>query len=183
MHYLPNLRKIISARAKKAKPKRTRPQQPLDFYAEHSRASASSMAPEPPHRPDGGAEPPLPPLGELVANALYVELPDALSHWASEFPWRKACCCCSAAVLVAAVCVTALLVARYLDVEPPHCDEDCMRYIKEFRATMDWSVGPCDDFYRFVCGHAQNRSSVRQELNVNFMRAMLDYARRVRADT
>ncbi|XP_075559842.1 neprilysin-1-like [Dermacentor variabilis] len=178
MHYLPNLRKIITKRQKQ-KPGRVKLHQPLDFQAERSKASSTTPAvpeAEPPHLVDtvrGKLKRRL--VRERVAAA--VPVPEKLRHFAAGLPWRRAMCCGVAVLVIVGVCVVALFVARNFEVQQPTCDEDCMRYAKLLNETMDWSVGPCQDFYRFVCGRFKNKSSVRQHITRHFIDTVAQSAR------
>nr|XP_054920265.1 uncharacterized protein LOC126518160 [Dermacentor andersoni] len=174
MHYLPRLRKIVT-RKKKQKPQLARPSQPLDFYTERTRASiASSAAPIEPTRPfEHGLRPKL--IRERVAAAVVV--PEELRHWAEDFPWRRVMHAAIASAVIVGVCAAALIVARKAEVKLPICDEDCMLYTKLLNETMDWSVDPCQDFYRFVCGRLNNKSSVRDRIGRRFIQAVADIAR------
>ncbi|XP_075559840.1 neprilysin-1-like [Dermacentor variabilis] len=107
MHYLPNLRKIITKRPKQ-KPVRVKLPQPLDFHSERSKASIITGA-EPTH------------LVDTVRGTLR-----------------------------------------------PHL---------LLNETMDWSVGPCQDFYRFVCGRFKNKSSVRHDITSRFVDTVVEFAR------
>ncbi|KAH6942859.1 hypothetical protein HPB50_011346 [Hyalomma asiaticum] len=175
-HYLPNLRKIIT-RKRKEKPLRVKPTEPLDFHREKSKASS---VPQPPERPNPQA-----PLGnrsrpQLISQrmAAAVPVPEELRHWAQGFSWRRAMCVFVPVAVILAVCGIALVVALYMRVEQPICDEDCMRYTKLLAETMDWSVDPCKDFYLFVCGRSTNETSVRRRLNDGFIATIIDIARR-----
>ncbi|KAH7970860.1 hypothetical protein HPB49_016230 [Dermacentor silvarum] len=176
MHYLPRLRKFVTKK-KKQKPQRVRPSQPLDFHTERSKSSTSSGAmPKEMHsRPIGQR------LGHQLIRervAAAVPLSKELRHWAEGFPWRRAMHTAIAAAVIVGVCVAALIMAQTPEVEKPICDEDCMLYTKLFNQTMDWSVDPCKDFYRFVCGRLKNKSSVRRHINYHFVQAVAHIARR-----
>ncbi|XP_049514208.1 neprilysin-1-like [Dermacentor silvarum] len=177
MHYLPGLRKVITKK-KKQKPQRLRLSQPLDFYTERSKSSTTSGAvpTETSSRPIGQRlRPQL--IRERVAAA--VAVPEELRHWAEDFPWRRAMHAAIAAAVIVGVCVAALIMAQTPEVEQPTCDEDCMLYTKLFNETMDWSVDPCQDFYRFVCGRVKNKLSVRHQISYHFVQAVADLARQV----
>ncbi|XP_075527336.1 neprilysin-1-like [Dermacentor variabilis] len=174
MHYLPRLRKIVTKK-KKQKPQRARLSQPLDFYTERSRTSvAPGAAPIEPSRPsDHGLRPQM--IRERVAAAVVV--PEELRHWADDFPWRRAMYAAIASAVIVGVCAAALIMARKAEVEPHICDDDCMLYTKLLNETMDWSVDPCQDFYRFVCGRLKNKSPVRDRVSDRFVQAVADIAR------
>ncbi|KAH7970779.1 hypothetical protein HPB49_015515 [Dermacentor silvarum] len=176
MHYLPRLRKFVTKK-KKPKPQRVRPTQPLDFYTERTKTSSSSGA--------GPKETSSQPIGQrlrpqlirkrVAATAL---VPQGLRHWAEEFPWRGTMHAAIAVAIIVGVCVAALIMAQRPEVTQPICDEDCMLYTKLFKETMDWSVDPCQDFYRFVCGRLKNKSSVRRHINNHFVETVAHIARR-----
>ncbi|KAH7970710.1 hypothetical protein HPB49_014561 [Dermacentor silvarum] len=176
MHYLPRLRKFATKKNKQ-KPQRARPSQPLDFHTERSKsATASGAVPQDmPSRPVGQRlRHQL--IGERVAAA--VPLTKELRHWAEGFPWRRTMHAAIAVAVIVGVCVAALMMAHTSEAAQPICDDDCMVYTKLFNQTMDWSVDPCQDFYRFVCGRLKNKSSVRRQINDNFFQAVADIAKR-----
>ncbi|XP_075529262.1 endothelin-converting enzyme 2-like isoform X1 [Dermacentor variabilis] len=175
MHYLPRLRRLAT-RKKKPKPQLARRSQSLDFHTERTRSSTASCAApiEMPSRPiDHGLRPPG--IRERVATAVLV--PEELRHCAENFPWRRAMHVAIASAVIVGMCVAALIVAWKAGVEPPICDEGCMLYTKLLNETMDWSVDPCQDFYRFVCGRLKNKSSVRRSISDRFIQAVADIAR------
>ncbi|KAL1482717.1 hypothetical protein MTO96_033608 [Rhipicephalus appendiculatus] len=179
MHYLPpQLRKF--ARQKKRRPSRIKLNQPLDFLAEKSRASTSSSTVHGeehavPQAPFGNRlRPRL--LGQRLAAAVPVH--EGLRQWTLGLQRRRALYAGVVAVaVIVLICGTALIVAWYPDVEKPACDEACMEYTTRFRESMDWSVAPCHDFYRFVCGRAANGTSVRRRLNDRFVASVMNHAR------
>ncbi|KAH7970232.1 hypothetical protein HPB49_001377 [Dermacentor silvarum] len=157
---------------------RLRLSQPLDFCTERSKTSTASAAvpTEMSSRPIG--QRPRPQLiRERVAAA--VAVPEELRHWAEDLPWRRAMHAAIAAAVIVGVCVAALIMAQTPEVEQPICDEDCMLYTKLLNETMDWSVDPCQDFYRFVCGRFKNKLSVRHQISYRFVQAIADLARQV----
>ncbi|KAH7946673.1 hypothetical protein HPB52_003197 [Rhipicephalus sanguineus] len=181
-HYLPNLRKIITKKKKKAKPARTWLSEPLDFHTERSRASTVSAgaahASEPPN--------PLVPFGnplrpQLIRQrvAAAVPVPEELQHWAHAIPWRGVIYVAVAVALVVGVCGGALIVASNTGARKPVCDKACMEYTTLLGKTMNWSVAPCQDFHGFVCGKMKdNETSVRHLMNRRFLTAVLEAARR-----
>ncbi|KAH7943854.1 hypothetical protein HPB52_011997 [Rhipicephalus sanguineus] len=90
MHYLPELRKIVT-RQKKRRPSRIKPNQPLDFHTERSRASTTSSTVHgeehtiPPARFGNRLRPRL--LGQRVAAAVPVH--EGLRQWAVGFPRHR----------------------------------------------------------------------------------------------
>ncbi|XP_037572049.2 neprilysin-1 [Dermacentor silvarum] len=177
MHYLPNLRKIITKR-KKQKPGRVKLHEPLDFQVESSKASTtSSVAPaaELPRQVDTVSGRLRPRLTRAAAAAV---VPEELRNFAEGFPWRRAMYGGVALLVIVGVCGVALFVAWNFPVEQPTCGEDCMQYAKLLNESMDWSVGPCQDFHRFVCGRWKNTTSVRRSITDRFIDAVVDISRR-----
>ncbi|KAL3225548.1 hypothetical protein MRX96_049200 [Rhipicephalus microplus] len=180
MHYLPNLRKIIT-RKKKEKPSRVKLHQPLDFHAHASKASSTSTATSAAPQPNQQT-----PLGNRLRPQLIrqrmvaaVPVPEELRHWAQDFPWRRTMYTLVALALVASICGAVLLVAWNTGAEKPICDEACSEYTMMLGETMDWSVHPCHDFHRFVCGRmAKNATAIRHILNRRFIDAVISSARR-----
>ncbi|KAL3260369.1 hypothetical protein MRX96_046303 [Rhipicephalus microplus] len=181
-HYLPNLRKIITKKTKKAKPARTKLSEPLDFHAERSRVTTVSSgvvhASEPPN--------PLVPIGNPLRPTLIrqrvaaaVPVPKNLQHWVYTVPWRRVIYVAVAVFVVVSICVAGMFVALNTGSKKPVCDEACMQYTTQLLGeSMDWSVAPCEDFHGFVCGKTKdNETSVRHLTNRHFVFAVLDIAR------
>ncbi|KAL1482711.1 hypothetical protein MTO96_033602 [Rhipicephalus appendiculatus] len=159
-HYLPNLRKILTTK-KKEKPGRVKLHRPLDFHSHSSKASGTTTAAptaEPPN-PQAPLGNPLRPqlIRQRIAGA--VPMGQGLRSWVQDFPWRRAMCVAFAAALILGACGLALFLAWSGEVKQPICDEACTEYTTLLGKTMDWSVGPCQDFYRFVCGRAARNES------------------------
>ncbi|XP_075725150.1 uncharacterized protein LOC142767417 [Rhipicephalus microplus] len=146
MHYLPNLRKIIT-RKKKEKPSRVKLHQPLDFHAHASKASSTSTATSAAPQPNQQT-----PLGNRLRPQLIrqrmvaaVPVPEELRHWAQDFPWRRTMYTLVALALVASICGAVLLVAWNTGAEKPICDEACSEYTMVWTRSVTCSrVGACD---------------------------------------
>ncbi|KAL3209482.1 hypothetical protein MRX96_052349 [Rhipicephalus microplus] len=180
MHYLPHLRKIITKK-KKQKPTRLKLSEPLDFHTERSRASTTFSAvvhgeeATIPAVPFGNRFRPQV-VGQRVAGPIPVH--EELRRRDSDSSTRHAVCAVIVSVsVIVGICGTAVILAWNTEVEKPVCDEACMEYTTRLHSTMDWSVAPCEDFYRFVCGRATNKTSVRLRLNGRFLHSVINHAR------
>ncbi|KAL3178697.1 hypothetical protein MRX96_009383 [Rhipicephalus microplus] len=179
MHYLPNLRKILTTK-KKEKPARVKLHQPLDFHAHTGRSSGTAVAAEQPnpHAHPGNQLRPQPPQLIRQRTSAGVATDHGQRSWVQGIPWRRTMCVALAAALILSTCALSLFLAWHGEVMKPVCDETCMKYTTLLGESMDWSVGPCQDFYRFVCGGAaSNQTSVRNRINERFLATVIETAR------